>query len=33
MLIAGRMRRPAAAFCTLLFWGLELFRHRWVFVL
>jgi hypothetical protein len=23
----------AAAFCTLLFWGLELFRRRWVFVL
>jgi hypothetical protein len=23
----------AAAFCTLLCWGLELFRHRWVFVL
>jgi hypothetical protein len=23
----------ALAFCTLLFWGLQLFRHRWVFVL
>jgi hypothetical protein len=22
-----------AAFCTLLFWGLELFRRRWVFLL